>query len=101
MSSLANKELLEKRWNKPLLLPLVSDVKKCRDEVTNMAEEAIKKISVNTKDKQAFKLLNKCVLSLLILFILFNRRRIGYVQYLKIDDYKANKKVTTQTLKML
>ncbi|CAH0547139.1 unnamed protein product [Brassicogethes aeneus] len=83
-----NKELQEKRWNKPLLLALVSDIKKFRDEVTRIAEGALSKLSLNSKDKQAFKLLNKCVLSILILF---NRRRIGDVQYLKIDDYKANK----------
>jgi hypothetical protein len=34
-------------------------------------------------------MLNKCALSLLILF---NRRRIGDVQYLKITDYKEDRR---------
>ncbi|KAK5650136.1 hypothetical protein RI129_001165 [Pyrocoelia pectoralis] len=89
MASLANKELQEKKWNKPLLLPLVSDIKKFRDEVTKLAENAIIKLSSGTEDKKSYKLLCDCTLSLLILF---NRRRIGDVQYLKIENYTSEKK---------
>jgi hypothetical protein len=32
MASLANKDLHEKKWNKPLLIPLVSDIKLFREE---------------------------------------------------------------------
>lgn len=32
MASLTNKDLHEKRWNKPLLMPLVSDIKIFREE---------------------------------------------------------------------
>ncbi|KAK5647977.1 hypothetical protein RI129_002869 [Pyrocoelia pectoralis] len=89
MASLANKELQEKKWNKPLLLPLVSDIKKFRDEVTKLAENAIIKLSSGTEDKKSYKLLCDCTLSLLILF---NRRRIDDVQYLKIENYTSEKK---------
>ncbi|XP_031328096.1 uncharacterized protein LOC116159286 isoform X1 [Photinus pyralis] len=88
ISSLANKDLQEKRWKKPLLLPLVSDVKKFRDEVTKLANDSVSQLLLK-ENKRAFKLLIQCVLSLLILF---NRRRIGDVQYLKISDYKSDKK---------
>ncbi|KAF2886898.1 hypothetical protein ILUMI_19275, partial [Ignelater luminosus] len=89
MASLANKELQEKRWNKPLLLPLVNDVKTFRDAVTKMAGDAIDQLDKGNHNKKTFKLLNQCILSLLVIF---NRRRIGDVQYLKIQDYKTDKK---------
>jgi hypothetical protein len=47
MGSLANKELQQNKWNKPLLLPLVNDIKKFRDEVTKLAEESITKLSID------------------------------------------------------
>lgn len=37
LGSLANKDLQEKRWNKPLLLPLVGDIKKFREKTLKIA----------------------------------------------------------------
>jgi hypothetical protein len=69
-------------------LPLVNDIKKFRDEITKLAEESITKLTIDHKDKNAFEMLNKCTLSL------SNRRRIGDVQYLKINDYKEDRKAS-------
>lgn len=106
MGSLANKDLLEKRWKKPLLLPLVSDIRKFRDECMKIANECERAFLDNSHDVKIYSQLVQCTLSLLIIF---NRRRIGDVQFLKISDYKNEKKsdytdfqnVLTKTEKML
>ncbi|XP_043480488.1 uncharacterized protein LOC122510122 isoform X2 [Leptopilina heterotoma] len=85
ISSLANKDLQEKRWNKPLLVPLVSDIKKFRDETLILANECVEKFKNCIDDAIIYKTFVHCVLALIILF---NRRRIGDVQYLKIQDYE-------------
>ncbi|XP_043463978.1 uncharacterized protein LOC122499596 [Leptopilina heterotoma] len=85
ISSLANKDLQEKRWNKPLLVPLVSDIKKFRDETLNLAKECEEKFKNCVDDVVTYKTFVHCVLGLVILF---NRRRIGDVQYLKVQNYE-------------
>ncbi|KAK5648222.1 hypothetical protein RI129_003114 [Pyrocoelia pectoralis] len=91
LASLANKDMMEKRWNKPLLLPLVSGIKKFRDGVLKIAEECKEKLLYDDKNEnqRSYKLLVHCTLALLIVF---NRRRIGDVQYLKIKDYQNDQK---------
>jgi hypothetical protein len=93
LASLANKDLMEKRWEKPLLLPLVSDIQKFRDKTIQMAKECQEKLLQNNYNVQAYKTLVHCSLALLILF---NRRRIGDVQYLKVKDYLADKRSNTK-----
>lgn len=84
LASIANKDLMEKRWNKPLLLLLVADVQMFRDGVMRIPTECTNTLLDDyIKDLNAYKLLVQCTLSLLIIF---NRRRIGDVQYLKIKD---------------
>ncbi|CAH0551392.1 unnamed protein product [Brassicogethes aeneus] len=84
MASLANKDLQEKKWSKPLLVPLVSDVKIFREQTYRIARECVKAF-LNDKDiENDYKTLVECVLALLIIF---NRRRIGDVQYMKISHY--------------
>ncbi|XP_060533817.1 uncharacterized protein LOC132706479 [Cylas formicarius] len=85
LSSLANKDLQQKNWDKPLLLPLVSDLKKLREEVLKMGKECCDKFNQSLDDVETYKLLVRCSLALLIIF---NRRRIGDVQFLKIEDYR-------------
>lgn len=89
ISSLANKDLQEKKWNKPLLLPLVSDIKIFREETIKMAQNCCNQFKKNMDNIGTYKLLVQCSLALLILF---NRRRIGDVQYLKISNYTNEKK---------
>ncbi|KAK4882321.1 hypothetical protein RN001_005640 [Aquatica leii] len=84
LSSIANKDLNEKRWKKPLIVPLVSDVKKFRDQTLKLAQDYGRQIVQNEDNIKIFKLF---VQSTLALLIIFNRRRIGDIQYLKIKDY--------------
>ncbi|XP_025830428.1 uncharacterized protein LOC112904510 [Agrilus planipennis] len=89
MASLANKDLHEKCWNKPLLIPLVSDIKLFREKAFEIARNAVVAFVKEIDTESDYKTLVECVLSLLIIF---NRRRIGDVQYMKISDYKNEKK---------
>lgn len=89
ISALANKDLHEKRWNKPLLIPLVNDIKMFRDETFKIATECHQQFINHTDNVGTYKLL---VQSTLALLILFNRRRIGDVQFLKTHDYKTDRK---------
>lgn len=89
MASLANKDLKEKHWNKPLLIPLVSDIKLFREKTYEIAKKSVKTFKDNVDTEKDYKTLVQCVLSLLIIF---NRRRIGDVQYMKISDYKNEQK---------
>lgn len=83
ISSVANKDLNEKRWQKPLLIPLVNDVKVFREKTLEYATDCQKQFLNGIDTNDTYKLLVYCALALLILF---NRRRIGDVQYLKIND---------------
>lgn len=89
LSSLANKNLQENKWKKPLLVPLVSDVKRFREECIKLANQCIAQFKNDSDDTVSYKLLVNCTLALLIVF---NRRRIGDVQFLKIGDYTVDKR---------
>lgn len=84
LSSLAHKDLQEKQWNKPLLMPLVSDVKLFRENCLKISGECVSLFANDNGDKNTYKTLINCSLAMLIVF---NRRRIGDVQFLKVQDY--------------
>lgn len=90
LTSLANKDEMQKRWQKPLLLPLVTDIKKLKEETIALAEENRALLVSDNINEKSYKILSQCTLALLIIF---NRRRVGDVQYLKIKDYKNDKKI--------
>ncbi|KAK4882281.1 hypothetical protein RN001_005600 [Aquatica leii] len=71
----------------------VSDIKKFRDGVLKIANECKDQLSNNNGNEKVYKLL---VQSALALLILFNRRRIGDVQYLKIQNYLDDKRSNTK-----
>ncbi|KAJ8971508.1 hypothetical protein NQ314_000670 [Rhamnusium bicolor] len=93
ISSIALKDMNEKRWKKPLLVQLINDVKSFREETLSYAKDCEKEFLEHKDYENTYKLLVRCTLALLILF---NRRRIGDVQYLKIDDYKSERKTDFQ-----
>ncbi|KAJ3659002.1 hypothetical protein Zmor_010712 [Zophobas morio] len=84
LSSLALKDLKEKQWEKPAKLPLTSDIQAFQSYLSAHAEDAYEYIKDNLNVKQNYKTLTECVLALVVMF---NRKRIGDVQYLKIETY--------------
>ncbi|CAH1107416.1 unnamed protein product [Psylliodes chrysocephalus] len=84
ISSLAFKVLQEKRWEKPVILPLTTDIEKFKEYVTQVADKAVALLTKDASNKKEFRNL---VESCLILTILFNRRKIGDVQYKFVKTY--------------
>lgn len=87
ISSLAFKDLQEKRWEKPTVLPLTRDITKFKTYVTEVANKAVAALEIDPNNKKEFKNL---INASLMLTILFNRKRIGDVQYTKLKTYTDN-----------
>jgi hypothetical protein len=87
ISSMAFKDLNEKKWNKPVILPLTKDILKLKDYVSEVANKAIAHLNTEPNDKKQFKFL---VEATLVLTILYNRKRIGDVQYTLLQTYLQN-----------
>ncbi|KAF5273546.1 hypothetical protein FQR65_LT17132 [Abscondita terminalis] len=75
LSSLALKDMKEKQWNNPIQLPLTSDIKIFNNYLNTSADDAFNDLNALT--------------------VMFNRKRIGDVQYLKIESYTTPSKGTT------
>ncbi|KAJ8931648.1 hypothetical protein NQ314_015417 [Rhamnusium bicolor] len=84
LSSLALKNLKEKQWEKPSALPLTSDIEKLKKFIDDRAADSFNKLKMNIDVKNNYKILTEC----LTLTVMFNRKRVGEVQYLKIDTYR-------------
>lgn len=84
ISSIAFKDLNEKKWQKKTILPLTQDILKFKEFSLDLAAKSKLVVEQNPHDTKAFKTLTQCTLAITILF---NRRRIGDVQYLKIEEY--------------
>lgn len=93
ISSLAFKTLQEQHWKKPVMLPLTSDIKKFKEHVTKVADNAVSKLKENPVDKKEFRNLVEASLALTVLF---NRRRIGDVQYTYLKTYTEHKSTENQ-----
>lgn len=69
LSSLANKDLLEKRWNKPLIVPLVSDIKKFRDEVLKIVDGCMSEFSDGKDNESTYIMFVQCIIEdVLVMF---------------------------------
>ncbi|KAG5863590.1 hypothetical protein JTB14_029202 [Gonioctena quinquepunctata] len=84
MSSLALKDLNEKYGKKTHSLPITSEVIKFREYAVNIAEKSVDVLKRNVNDLISFKTLTETIL---VLTVLLNRKRIGDVQYIKLDSY--------------
>ncbi|XP_018578165.1 uncharacterized protein LOC108916403 [Anoplophora glabripennis] len=87
VSSLALKDLNEKKWEKPKLLPLTKDIILFENYVTKIAIETCEHIETGlllSMLKKEYRKLSECVLALTLLL---NRKRVGEVQYLKVKTY--------------
>lgn len=69
------------------MLPLTKDILKFKQFVINAAQKAIAVLRENPPNKQQFKHLVEAILTLTVLY---NRRRIGDVQYTKLETYRQN-----------
>ncbi|CAH0561692.1 unnamed protein product [Brassicogethes aeneus] len=84
ISSLALKNLNERQYQETKLLPLTEDVMKFQNFLNEASKEACAALQGNRQIKLNYRRLSECVLSLTLLL---NRKRIGEIQYLKLDRY--------------
>ncbi|XP_063931247.1 uncharacterized protein LOC135143317 [Zophobas morio] len=87
VSSFALKILKERQWEKPKALPLTSDIQAFQTHVSNLANQAYEELKNNSNLRTNYRTLTECVLALTVMF---NRRRVGDVQYLRMDTYNKN-----------
>ncbi|KAK4880699.1 hypothetical protein RN001_008845 [Aquatica leii] len=87
VSSLVLKDLNEKKWEKPKLLPLTSDAMKFQKYLVKEAKEASENILKKHKLVKEYRRLSENVLAMVILL---NRKRIEKVQFLKVETYCKN-----------
>ncbi|XP_044590316.1 uncharacterized protein LOC123268918 [Cotesia glomerata] len=93
ISSLAMRDLNEKKWKKPPILPLTRDVLKFKDYVISVADIAAGYLQLNLNDAKQYKNLVNATLTLTILF---NRRRIGDVQFTELNSYYSSYSTSNQ-----
>ncbi|CAH0558564.1 unnamed protein product [Brassicogethes aeneus] len=93
LSSLALKNLKEKHWEKPVELPLNSDIQLLISYVGNLAAKSFNNLNQNVNILLNFKTLSECVL---VETLMFNRKRVGEIQYLRIETYKVDVSTVNQ-----
>jgi len=84
ISSNALKDITQKKWNKPPILPLNSDIKLFRNHLLKIENESYNKLKVNPENLHAYRDLQDSILAQLILL---NRRRSGEIQRIHLDTY--------------
>ncbi|KAL1492521.1 hypothetical protein ABEB36_010762 [Hypothenemus hampei] len=94
ISSLALKTLNEKKIKKQVELPLTSDVLLFQSYLDEIAAKAYECLEMETNITKNYKTLTECVLAKTVMF---NRKRIGDVQYLQVETYiKSNNSIDDQ-----
>lgn len=84
MGSLALKDLNEKCSLKPKKIPVTQDIILFKNYCHGVANKAVENLSVNLNSIDIFKTLCEACIGLTILL---NRKRVGDVQYLKLENY--------------
>lgn len=87
MGSLALKDLKEKHAIKPQTIPVTEDIILFRNYTYETAETCMKSLKENFNDVESFKKLTESVLALTIVL---NRKRVGDVQYTKLEAYNRD-----------
>ncbi|KAJ8928003.1 hypothetical protein NQ314_019469 [Rhamnusium bicolor] len=84
ISSLALKTLKERQWETTVQLPLTSDILLFQTYTHDLASNAYEKLKNQIEVRKNYKILTECVLAHTVMF---NKKRVGDVQYLKIETY--------------
>lgn len=95
IASLALKDITEKRWEKPQIIPVTSDIiifnNYVKGEVEKAVQSLVQILSENRQNEKeliaSYKKLTKCIMALILIL---NRKRIGEIQYLKVQTYRKN-----------
>ncbi|XP_072396297.1 uncharacterized protein [Diabrotica undecimpunctata] len=87
ISTLANKDLQQKKWNKPSLIPLAEDLTLLKSYLNIEGEKFRDILQQDQSNEKAFRMLQEiCYVQL----ILLNRRRVGELQRMTVNCYTTN-----------
>lgn len=87
ISSLALKNLKENHWVKPAVCPRTSNVSRLHEYLKQHSEIAFQKLQAHENVSVNYVLLCRCVL---LMTMIFNRRRPAETECLRIVDYERN-----------
>ncbi|KAL3273371.1 hypothetical protein HHI36_014819 [Cryptolaemus montrouzieri] len=93
IENIALKVIKEKQWQKPNLLPSAEDIENFRTYVNDLANSTYIELRQGKWTLMNYRTLTECVLAFTVMF---NRKRIGDVQYLKIETYTKNESTSIQ-----
>lgn len=87
VSTLANNDLQQKKWNKPSLIPLAKDLTLLKAYLRNESSKCITALHQNMQDEKSFK----CLIEITyVQVLLLNRRRVGELQRMTVNCYITN-----------
>lgn len=84
LSRQANKIMARKKWNKPRLLPLTQDILKLNSYLKTRFSQAMEQLERGFN----FTFWVQLCKSTLLIVLIFNRKRVGELEKLRIEDYK-------------
>ena len=87
VSTVANHNLEQNRWNKPSLVPLAEDLITLRKFLINEGNRCISTLNADADNAMCFKKLQEI---LFVQLILLNRRRVGELQRMTLENYLKN-----------
>lgn len=87
VSTLANSDLQQKKWNKPSLIPLAEDLALLKTYLISSSDTLMKKLHEDSRDTKSFKELQELTY---VQLILLNRRRVGELQRMTVSTYVDN-----------
>lgn len=94
VSTIANNDLKQKKWNKPSLIPLAEDLTLLRGYLLREAEKCRKTLQQNATDEKTYKNLIEITY---VQLILLNRRRVGELERITVTVYENNINNTSTT----
>nr|CAI5858509.1 unnamed protein product [Callosobruchus analis] len=84
VSTLANHDLQQKKWNKPSMIPLGEDLKLVNSYLNAEGAKYYHELTVDQKSKKAFSMLQELTY---VMLIFLNRRRVGELQRMTVHSY--------------
>jgi len=95
ISTIANNNLEQRKWNKPSLIPLAQDLNLIRTFLNVQSKKHQDKLKSDNNDESSYKQLQEVTF---VQLILLNRRRVGELQRITLKTYKENieKKISTE-----